>query len=193
MRQNFKPENRASHRRALIGQPADLAATIALEDGSEIFCLDGPRGFILAAFAGKAFRPTWHYRYSTALSRDAAAQSFAEQRRRHAAARAQRQADRRRPHSLAIGAVLVSSWGYEQTNVEFYEVIDVRGRNVVLRELAKNIEHTGYMTGTCTPQSGAYVGEPFVRRATHGNTVSISSFQPAQIHNGRPCSWSSYA
>lgn len=193
MRRISRPEDLASHRRALLGQRADLATHRELEDGSEIFCLDGPRNFILAAFGGKAWRPTWHYSYSTAAARDAAAESFAEQRRKHAVFRAQRQADRRRPHSLEQGTVLVCSWGYEQTNVDFYEVIEVRGRNVVLRELAQDTETTGDMTGTCLPQAGIYVGESITRRAAHGNTVAIKPYQIAHVHDGRPRRWSSYA
>lgn len=193
MRRMSRPEDLASHRRAVLGQRAELATHRKLEDGSEIFCLDGPRNFILAAFAGKAWRPTWHHSYSTALARDAAAESFAEQRRRHAVVRAQRQADRRRPHSLEVGTVMVCSWGYEQTNVDYYEVIEVRGRNVELRELAKVVTHTGEMTGTCLPLAGEYVGAAFVRRGSASNTVAINTYQTAHVHDGRPLCWSSYA
>lgn len=36
----------------------------------------------------------------------------------------------------SVGDILYSSWGYEQTNVDFYQVIEVKGKSVILHEIA---------------------------------------------------------
>ena len=36
-----------------------------------------------------------------------------------------------RSHGLKVGDVLVSSWGYEQTNLDFYQVIALNGKSMV--------------------------------------------------------------
>ena len=41
-------------------------------------------------------------------------------------------------HPLQIGSILYTSWGYEQTNIDFYQVIELIGTStVVLREIAQ--------------------------------------------------------
>ena len=37
--------------------------------------------------------------------------------------------------SLRVGDILYSSWGWEQTNIDFYQVIAIRGSAVDLRQL----------------------------------------------------------
>ena len=38
--------------------------------------------------------------------------------------------------SLRVGDILYSSWGWEQTNIDFYQVIAIRGSAVDLRQIA---------------------------------------------------------
>lgn len=41
-----------------------------------------------------------------------------------------------------VGDILVSTWGYDQTNVDFYQVTAVKGKTVTIRELKQ--KSTGY-------------------------------------------------
>ena len=45
----------------------------------------------------------------------------------------QKKARRQHNHTLKVGDILSSSWGYDQTNVEFYEIVGTRGRGVLIR------------------------------------------------------------
>ena len=38
---------------------------------------------------------------------------------------------------MEIGTILVNRWGYEQTNVDFFQVIKVTEKTVVIRQIAK--------------------------------------------------------
>ena len=61
-----------------------------------------------------------------------------------------------------VGQVLYGSWGYDQTNIDFYEVVKVGARSIVVRELAQNLvtdEGCGPMSGKVTPKAGEYIGE----------------------------------
>ena len=44
---------------------------------------------------------------------------------------------RSQPHDLKPGAIFVWSWGYEQTNVNFYQVISTTDHMVTMREIAQ--------------------------------------------------------
>ena len=131
----------------------------------------------------------------------------AERRAQEIADRAaMRRADLAKPHSLAVGDVLYSSWGYEQTNVNFYEVTALRGkRGIELRELAQESTETSSMQGQCVPLPGNYKGQPLRRVVGRGDSVNVmqASYGHATkleiLHqvNGvrifRPKHWSSYA
>ena len=38
---------------------------------------------------------------------------------------------------MEIGTILVNRWGYDQTNVDFFQVIKVTEKTVVIRQIAK--------------------------------------------------------
>jgi hypothetical protein len=68
--------------------------------------------------------------------------------------------------TLEIGSVFCSSWGYDQTNVDFYEVVGFTstGRSVRLRKIGQDTDETGFMCGETTAVPGIYTGEVFTKR-----------------------------
>jgi integrating conjugative element membrane protein (TIGR03745 family) len=69
------------------------------------------------------------------------------------------------PHGLKVGYVLSASWGYEQTNIDYYEVTALVGRrSVEVREIAQELKETGNMLGECRPTKGKFIGKPLVKR-----------------------------
>lgn len=77
-------------------------------------------------FFGKQAKPAWHYRFADAAKREKAIKSsfanWQESQSRKAAYRAERVAA---THNFETGHVLRASWGYDQTNVDFYQVTKV--------------------------------------------------------------------
>ena len=59
----------------------------------------------------------------------------------------------KRNHNVKVGDVFYTSWGYEQTNCEFYEVVGVRGSHVLIHRLASADAggEAGAMSGRITP------------------------------------------
>lgn len=97
-------------------------------------------------------------------------------------------------HPLQIGSILYSSWGYEQTNVDFYEVINLIGKcTVELRELVQTkIHHNGF-SGKTKPIKGAFIGDPLRRRVNVRGYVKINECQNARTWDGMEMYFSSYA
>ncbi len=100
--------------------------------------------------------------------------------------------------AVAIGSIFACSWGYDQTNVDFYEVIKVTKASVVVREIGKQTtSQDGGWTGKAVPAPGAYIGEPMTRRLAVGwdknPRIKIRSYSSAGLWNGQPLSWTSYA
>lgn len=86
----------------------------------------------------------------------------------------------KKPHTLAVGDILYTSWGYEQTNVEFYQVIELKGKTVVVvREIKREIIESSYMAGNVIPVPNAFIGDAIERRANPNNYLRISASQRA--------------
>lgn len=58
---------------------------------------------------------------------------------------------------LKVGSILNTSWGYDQTNVEYYQVLSIKGDTVQIREISAELKETGFMCGQSVPIPGAFV------------------------------------
>ena len=131
-------------------------------------------------FHGKARKPDFHYRYGNTQKREKSVVCYFESVRAHEKARKDRAAERASyVCDYAVGDILHTCWGYDQTNVEYFEVVEVRGKHVVLREIARETQETEFMQGNCVPIPGKYIGEPFRRLAQKGS-IRIDSVRYAR-------------
>lgn len=94
--------------------------------------------------------------------------------------------------TIKEGTVLYSSWGYEQTNINFYLVISRKNSTVTLQEIGQDREYEGQDHGTCTPNKEILKGEPFQKRITKYASVKINEVQDASKYDGSKLSWSSW-
>ena len=100
---------------------------------------------------------------------------------------------------FAPGAVLAYSWGYDQTNVDFYEVLERRGKyTVILRQLeADKVEDSHLaMQGRTRPNvPHVYRGPAFAKRVTRGwnggASVGMDHGIATPVDPAKPqrCSW----
>ena len=174
-------EQREQIRRALIaGEITDVMG--GENEAFEIFHYSNAAGAPCAvAFRGKAIKPAFRYRFRSDELRAAHCNEWIQAREAAQIRQAARRAERNTPHALAVGDVLMSMWGYEQTNVDYYQVIELHGRTqVTLCQIARRSEETASMQGDCTPLPGQFIGKPSHRRVDGArNTVRLSSFERA--------------
>lgn len=148
------------------------------------------------AYRGRAVRPTWNYLFRTSAQMEQEIERFflglaaREEEKR-------KRAEERRAYVPALkpGDVLHTHWGYEQTNVEFFEVVAVKGKRVTVREVAGSVKETGHMCGITRPVRGEFVGEPITRTARPGDEIRIDDVRYAwplgedETGSGIRCSW----
>lgn len=148
--------------------------------------------FVLRGFTGRRRKSTFFYSYSTEDQRQAKALSFEKRLIEHEVNKANRRKEQQERTKafraqLKKGVILCDSWGYEQTNVEFYEVLDVQGANVTLRELG-HVQETneGGSSMSCyvTPNFGQYIAGPIVKKVLTDH-VKICSSISLTIWDGR--------
>lgn len=100
-------------------------------------------------------------------------------------------------HGLNTGDVMVSRWGYDQTNVDYFEVTRATPKTVLFRPI-KTTREPGEHWGTyyATPTPGEYTGDVFRCKVKHmGESpyVNITSFAVATQWSGTTELGSTYA
>ena len=87
---------------------------------------------------------------------------------------------------LKVGDILVSSWGYDQTNIDFFKVVKVVGKaSVYLVELNTKVQgSSGQGYNKVVP--GSDKGKPFLRRVSTNGYVKIDSVRYAGPWDGNP-------
>lgn len=89
-------------------------------------------------------------------------------------------------HPLVVGDILTSSWGYDQTNVDFYEVTKVTPKQAYLCKIGASRTDDLYLV----PSPGKFIGEPSRHKVTVNGDgsvwVSLNSYSGASLWNGEP-------
>jgi hypothetical protein len=142
-------------------------------------------------FKGKSIKPSFRYSFKTIQQRNDHIVDF------YLSVYKEKQAKEKRKKEnndvkYNVGNILYESWGYDQTNVNFYQVIEVKGTFITIREIKSKIfEQKSYDSGTVVPVKDKFIGEPLKRKA--GNYVKIKSYSSAALYDGSPKYFSSYA
>lgn len=163
----------------------------------------------LVFYRGNATRPACHFNFKSrafalralvTYAKDADAAHSARQ-----ASKAARRAALAQGHDLVLGDVLYSSWGYDQTNVNFYQITAVIGkRTVEVRELLQQSVGTGRDSGQCVPKPNQFTGQPMrkmvdarnqvnVHNASFGRASKLEYTEVAGVRLYAPKSFSTYA
>lgn len=131
-------------------------------------------------FVGKAQKPAWHFLFTSDERRAAHVKQFFESRQATVAFKAKmRKEQNEAPRGLNVGDLLRCMWGYEQTNVDYYEVTALIGEHMVeIRKIAATSYEDAWQQGESIPLPGKYIGEPMRKRARQGY-VRLNSYSGA--------------
>lgn len=92
------------------------------------------------------------------------------------------------------GAIVYSSWGYDQTNIDFYEILERKNDFVIIQEIGQVRDYDSMGdSGTCMPNKDIKIGEPFRKKITKNASINLESYKGCWLWDGKPKSWSSYA
>ena len=127
---------------------------------------------IVAGFVGKRAKPSMYYRFSTVEKAAEYADKWVDEE-------SKKIKKVEAANSLVVGDVLVSSWGWEQTNIDFYEVVKVSGSFVTVREIKCNVVSRNANGGNVVPVPGEFIGDPIRRKVVSG-WIPINSYAGAK-------------
>ena len=117
-------------------------------------------------------KPELNYLYPTQEAAQLAENNFFAkvariQEKRNENAQAKKEARKNLVNPYQVGQILWDSWGYEQTNIDFYQVVEVKPRSVVIRKIAQDIvESTGWASENVKPARNQFIGKPQLKVLT---------------------------
>jgi hypothetical protein len=148
-------------------------------------------------FIGKQSKPVWHLSFKDnfamkdkILSQIKSLMSWQEKKN-------QRKIEKKNKYeeeiaNMKVGDLYYSSWGYDQTNVDFYQVIAINGKSFTLKEIAsKTVDGSTYSHGMAderVPVKDAFLDKPEITKRTF-KLNSYSWIRPTTETEKHYCSW----
>jgi hypothetical protein len=85
-----------------------------------------------------------------------------------------------------VGDLFYSSWGYDQTNIDFYQITAVKGKMIEARQIAGQSKYDGPMHGHTKPNPGCFIGDS-KRYLVRFNSNDRPYFKVASYASAWPC------
>jgi hypothetical protein len=162
--------------------------TATISDVKVEFVIDKGQRYNLIAFSGRKGKPDLYYSYATLGQAVDRLTNYCEGLREAQLVKAEHKARRNAPNQLVKGTILSGSWGYEQTNQEFCEVLEVKGQRVIIRELEQQLVGSNgeqSMSGYTMPVLGKYRGKEKTCVVQYGTNVKWNSSCTLSPWNGK--------
>lgn len=160
-------------RDAMIGYPDDPSIEKIICDDLSfvVYKYKSDLGPSARGYRGRSKKPSFAHYFKTDERREAFLTDFISNcLERVNQDKARKTVDRK----LKAGDILKSSWGYDQTNIDYYLVTELIGKqSVELVEIGKESIQTESMQGGCIPDPSHIIGEPMVRRVIRGTSVNV--------------------
>lgn len=147
----------------------------------------------LALFNEKGFKPEFVYSFATSESYN---EYLTEKKKAITNAfnrnlQALKEYDLKKAE-IQKGSILYSSWGYEQTNIDFYIVLNRKNDFITIQEIGQIKTFQSSDSGTCIPDATNLIGEPFKKKISKYASVKFASFKSGYLCDDTPKHFSSY-
>ena len=123
--------------------------------------------------------------------RDAAIEKFFDDQAEAAKFKAERKAaDKTRKEAAAkdanVGDIYYTSWGYDQTNVDFYQIVGKKGQTFQVQEIGTKTVQESQGSDSVIAEPSVKCGEVMTKRMNASGGFTISSFEYALPWDGNP-------
>lgn len=188
--------NAAEKRMASRWVPKGSIKLEAEEINAVVYLYDNSRPCAVA-YSGTRGKHDFNRVYNSVESRLERVNEWRKGMADHLKWKAEVRASRSKPHGLKNSTIFVFSWGYDQTNLNFYQVVSSTEHTVNVREIAqKSIPHGGYgsMSDHRVAVKDKFIGEEIRKKVQFSGDkpyLSMASYGWCGIWNGEPryCSW----
>ena len=139
------------------------------------------------AFQGRGQKPIWQYRFRNENEFEKTVRNTIQNRQSDLEYKKKKQEERSSyRHDYQVGDFLYTSWGYDQTNIDFYQVVGITDKSVVIREVASKVVRSNPPQDYVVPQKNRFTGPKMTKRVSPGGSVRIKSYAHASKWDGKP-------
>lgn len=157
------------------------------------------RGTHVRIWSGKQGRPfhnvIYRPQHSHMIEPDVA--RFVASHEAHEKMKADAKAKRSAPHAIEVGAVILNSWGYDQTNADFYQVVAVTPHSVKLRRIASQEaprqEGGSPMSAMVVAVRDSFTSDEIITKQARADGYVNFKHGSGRVWDGRPTYSSWYA
>ena len=115
-------------------------------------------------FGGKRAKSDSYIQYRTPEQAQSAIKSLLERRAanevENAKYKAERKAKNSAPRTFKVGDILHGSWGYDQTNNDFFQVVEiVSPRKIAVKKIGKTYRQSGHDCGYVTAAKDSFISD----------------------------------
>jgi len=180
-REFYLPENLRGTKPNVDSQGTDLAIWAWEQNGRPT----------AVAFQGRANKPLWDHYFRSEGQRREKIEKTIELRKHILEQKEKKREEKRNWNSGAqVGDILYSSWGYDQTNIDFYQVTGVGKKQIVIREIGKRVVKEDEISERVIAAPNKFVGRAQKKMpkpaGRDGYSVKLNSFSNAYIWDGKP-------
>ena len=148
---------------ASINSLKELGYEVYKEDDNYVALINKDDKPVLAMFWGKSAKPKFHYRFNNMQELDNYLDKYIQNKLEIQKSDEERRQQRKltKDHDIKVGDIFYTYWGYDQTNSEFYEVVDVKGSRIYLQEIQSIYDNEDESWGQTkiTPDKGNFVDD----------------------------------
>lgn len=156
--------------------------------------LDDPKRLSAIFYTGKQSNHTWFYGFPRLDDMKAKINDTISRLMSWQDAKAKRKDARSKPHTIKLGDIFYTSWGYDQTNIDFYQTTKIiSDRTIEVRQIGSKIVDSSDISSNqvvavkdsfLTPRGdGDKTGLPMVKRVSN-NTIKITSYANGWLWDG---------
>ena len=146
-------------------------------------------GLNAVAYKGRSNKPKWHYRFKTPAACTEYVDTYLEDEKRYKREKDEYNANRKvekkqKAEAVKVDDIFTSSWGYEQTNVDAYQVIKKKGVTVTLRKIGlKTVPGSeGHDCDRVVPVKDLFLNDKEFKKRLNGDSFKVESYSSAYLY-----------
>ena len=161
--------------------PLDSAQIINEDAKAEVYTYENA-GPCAIGYSGKRKKPDFQYRFKTPEQRDVHIATYFKGKidgitAKEVYKQEKKERDAKEFATLEIGDIFHCGWGYEQTQCDFYQLIELKGKTGTFRPInGETTKEISWGSENMKAVPNSFCGEPFTKRLS-GSNFKISSFQ----------------
>ena len=140
-------------------------------------------------FGGRRSKPDFNFSFRSEDKRAEYIKNYIESAKKSLDSKLEREGKLKGfKHNLKVGDILYSSWGYDQTNIDFYQVTEVIGdKSVKIRAIASKLDHAERGADYIVAIPDKFLNsKTMLKRVQQGNCIKIASYAYAYPWDGQP-------